>query len=89
MAGSNGAAVSYVKSLVEQTAATYALAFLGLLLANGFDLTDLGAVKVAAIASVPAALRVVYGALAGFVGNPGSASFVDTRDGSKLPLPRD
>jgi len=89
MAGTNGAAVTYVKSLAEQTVATYGVAFLGLLLAAGFDLTDLSSLKAAGIAAVPAGLRVIYGALAGFVGNPGSASVVDTRDGSRLTLPRD
>ena len=71
--------MKYLKSLAELTGATYAASFLGLLLANGFDLTDIGAVKAAAVAAVPAGLAVVYGALARFVGNYQSALAVDTR----------
>lgn len=71
---------TYLKSLVELTLATYAVTFLGLLLATGFDLTDISAVKAAAVASVPAALAVVYGALARFIGNFSSALAVDTRE---------
>lgn len=69
----------YFKSLVELTAATYGTAFLGLVLAAGFDLTDIGSLKAAAVAAVPAALAVVYGALARFAGNFDSALAVDTR----------
>jgi hypothetical protein len=72
----------YVKSLAELVGATYGLAFLGLLLADGFDLTNLSALKAAAVASVPAGLSVVYGALARFVGNFNSATAVDTREGA-------
>ncbi len=69
----------YIKSLAELTGATYASSFLGLLLASGFDLTDISTVKAAAVAAVPAALAVIYGALAQFVGNRDSAVAVDTR----------
>lgn len=69
-----------LRHLFELTAATWALVFLGLLLATGFDLTDLSALKAAAVAAIPAALQVVYGALATFVGDTKSASFTDTRD---------
>lgn len=68
-----------LRHLAETTVASWALAFVGLLLADGFDLTDLSALKAAALAAVPAALTVVYGALASFVGDPKSASFTDTR----------
>lgn len=71
----------YLKSLAELTAATYGTAFLGLLLATGFDITDLSAVKSAGVAAIPAGLAVVYGALARFVGSFNSALAVDTRDG--------
>lgn len=67
----------YVKDLIERTAAAWALAFVGLLLADGFDFT---ALKAAGLAAVPAALQVVYSALAGFVGDPKTAGFADTRD---------
>ena len=73
--------MKYAKSLLELVLATYAFSFLGLLLADGFDLTNISALKAAAVASVPSALSVVYGALARLVGNFGSALAVDTRDG--------
>lgn len=71
--------MTYLKSLAELTLLTYLVTFLGLLTANGFDLTNLGAVKAAAVASIPAAMAVVYGALARLIGNYNSALAVDTR----------
>ncbi|MBO1414256.1 holin [Streptomyces sp. FH025] len=62
--------------LAERTVATYAAAFLGLLLANGFDLTSITALKAAAVAALPAALTVVKGAVATFVGDPKSAALL-------------
>lgn len=72
--------MKYLKSLIELVAVTYGTAFLGLVLANDFDLTDIGALKAAATASLPAALAVVYGALARLKGNYDSALAVDTRE---------
>jgi hypothetical protein len=66
----------YLLDLAERVASTYAVGFLGLLLANGFDLTNLGAVKAAAIAAVPAALSVVKGVLAAFIGDPKTAALL-------------
>jgi hypothetical protein len=77
----------YLKSLIELVVATYALSFLGALLADGFDIYNLGAVKAAAGAAVPAGLAIVYGALARFVGNFQSAVVVDTR--GLVPAVRD
>lgn len=71
---------TYLKSLVELALLTFAVTFLGLITADGFDLLNLGAVKAAATASLPAALAVVYGALARLLGNFNSALAVDTRD---------
>lgn len=71
---------TYLKSLLELALLTYAVAFLGLITADGFDLLNLGAVKAAATASLPTALAVVYGALARLLGNFNSALSVDTRD---------
>jgi hypothetical protein len=68
---------TYAKDLIERTVASYALSFVGLLLATGFDLTDLSAVKAASLAAVPAGLQVVYSALAFFVGSPKSAGITD------------
>ena len=70
----------FLKDLIERTAAAWALAFVGLLLADGFDFTDLTALKAAGLAAVPAALQVLYSALAGFVGDPKTAGFTDARD---------
>lgn len=72
---------TYLKSLVELVLATYAFSFLGLVLADGFNLADVSALKAAAVSAVPSALAVVYGALARFVGSFNSALAVDTRDG--------
>lgn len=71
--------MTYLKSLAELVFLTYALAFLGLLTADGFDVTDVSAVKAAAVASIPAALAVLYGAVAKLVGDRNSALAVDTR----------
>lgn len=71
---------TYLKSLVELALLTFAVTFLGLITADGFDLLNLGAVKAAATASLPAALAVIYGALARLLGNFNSALAVDTRD---------
>ncbi|MEV7186582.1 holin [Kitasatospora sp. NPDC057542] len=62
--------------LVERTVATYAAAFLGLLLADRFDLTSFSALKAAAVAALPAALTVVKGAVATLVGDPNSAALL-------------
>uniref|UniRef100_A0AAU7GZ96 Holin n=1 Tax=Streptomyces phage Geonosis TaxID=3158856 RepID=A0AAU7GZ96_9CAUD len=70
----------YLKSLLELALLTYAVAFLGLITADGFDLLNLGAVKAAATAALPTALAVVYGALVRLLGNFNSALAVDTRD---------
>ncbi|MFJ6616688.1 holin [Kitasatospora sp. NPDC091335] len=62
--------------LVERTVATYAVAFLGLLLADGFDLTSISALKAAGVAALPAALTVLKSAVASFVGDPNSAALI-------------
>ena len=72
----------YLKSLLELALLTFAVSFLGLLSADGFNLLDIGALKAAATASLPAAIAVVYGALARLLGNFNSALAVDTRDDS-------
>lgn len=66
----------FVLDLVERTAATYVAAFLGLLLADQFDLTSLSAVKAAAVAALPAALTVLKGAFATAVGDPTTAGLL-------------
>lgn len=71
---------TYLKSLIELVVLTYAVTFLGLITADGFDVLNLGAVKAAAAASIPSALAVLYGVLARLVGDFNSAMAVDTRD---------
>jgi di/tricarboxylate transporter len=63
------------KDIAERTVATYLQALIGLLLAaNWVDGINLSFVQSAAVAAIPAALAVVKGALAQFVGNPDTAS---------------
>lgn len=66
----------FLLDLAERTGATYAFALLGLLLADGFDLTSVGALKSAAVAAIPAALSVLKGFLAATVGDPNSAALL-------------
>lgn len=65
-----------VLDTIERTAATYAVTFLGLLLADGFDLTSLSAVKVAAIAAIPAGLSVLKAAVGSLVGDPSTVGWL-------------
>ncbi|MFB7124256.1 MULTISPECIES: holin [Streptomycetaceae] len=65
-----------IVDLVERTVATYAVAFLGLLLADKFDLTSIGSLKAAAVAALPAALTVLKGAVATRIGDPDSAALL-------------
>ncbi|MFE6871503.1 holin [Kitasatospora sp. NPDC057692] len=66
----------FIVDLTERTVATYAAAFLGLLLADTFDLTSISALKAAAVAALPAALSVLKGAVATRVGDPASAALL-------------
>lgn len=68
-----------LKDLLERTATAYGASFVGLLLAAGFDYTDVSALKAAALAAIPAGLTVVWGALASRAGDPATAGLVDTR----------
>lgn len=61
---------------VERTLGTYAVAFLGLLLADGFDLTNLSSLKAAAIAAIPAGLSVLKAAVGAFVGDQSTVGWV-------------
>lgn len=72
--------MKYLKSLAELVLLTYAVTLLGLLTANGFDITDLAAVKAAAVSAIPSVLVLLYGVLAKLLGNANSALVVDTRD---------
>ncbi|MFF2660040.1 holin [Kitasatospora sp. NPDC058032] len=67
---------TFIIDLTERTLATYAATFLGLLLADNFDLTSIGALRAAAVAALPAALSVLKGAAAKRVGDPSSAALL-------------
>lgn len=62
--------------LTERTVATYAVALLGLLLADGVDLTSIGALRAAAVAALPAGLTVLKGAIATLIGDASSAALL-------------
>ncbi|MGK5546056.1 holin [Streptomyces sp. URMC 127] len=62
--------------ILERTAAAYITTFLGLLLADGFDLTDVSALKAAAVAALPAALSVIKGAIGTRFGDKSSAAWL-------------
>jgi hypothetical protein len=66
---------------VERTLGTYAVTFLGLLLADGFDLTSVGALKAAAIAALPAALSVVKAFFGSQIGDQGTVGWVPRNRG--------
>jgi hypothetical protein len=66
----------FFRDLLERTLATYAVTLLGLLTAGAVDLTDLGALRAAAIAAIPAGLTVLKGALATLIGDPTSAALL-------------
>ncbi len=70
--------------IAERTVAAYVTTLLGLLLADGVDLTSLSAVKAAAVAALPAALSVLKGALGALAGDRTSAAWLPRR---KHPAP--
>lgn len=74
---------TFVKALTELVVLTYAVSFLGLITADGFDLLSLAAWKSAAVAAIPPVLVVVYGVVARLKGNYASPLAVDTRGGSE------
>ncbi|MFD4833206.1 hypothetical protein ACFWPV_25605 [Streptomyces uncialis] len=53
--------------------------FLGLLLADGVDLTDVSVVKAAAVAAIPAALSVVKAAVGSLIGDPRTVGWLPGR----------
>ncbi|GHF38219.1 hypothetical protein GCM10010218_19190 [Streptomyces mashuensis] len=65
--------------IAERTLAAYITTFVGLLLADGFDLTSISAIKAAAIAALPAALSVVKGAIGSRFGDRTSAGWLPAR----------
>lgn len=80
---------TYLKALLELVLLTYAVSFLGLVSADTFDVTDLGAWKAAAVAAIPPVLVALYGAISRLAGNFNSPLVVDTRDAASTPRTKD
>jgi hypothetical protein len=74
-----------VLDMVERTAATYLQAFCGLLLADSTNLLDLGSVRAAAVAALPAALAAIKAAFALGLGSSGTASLLPARKAVAAP----
>ncbi|MEU5980142.1 holin [Streptomyces sp. NPDC047315] len=70
-----------VLDTIERTAGTYVVALLGLLLADGFDLTNLSALKAAAIAAIPAGLSVLKAAVGTAIGDQATVGWIPRRRG--------
>ncbi|WP_435245120.1 hypothetical protein [Streptomyces tendae] len=69
-----------VLDVAERTLLTYVEAFLGLLLAGAAsDVIDLSVLQSAAVASIPAALTVVKGAIGTRLGQIGTASWLPAK----------
>jgi hypothetical protein len=66
----------FFADLAERAVLTYVEAFLGLLLATGFNLADLSALNAAAIAAIPAALVVVKAGIGTLIGDSATASWL-------------
>lgn len=66
----------FVLDLAERVISTYLASLIGLLLADGFDLTSISALRAAAIAALPAALSVIKGVLATGIGDPNTAAIL-------------
>ncbi|MGW1074065.1 holin [Streptomyces sp. NPDC002537] len=69
--------------IAERTLAAYVTTFIGLIIADGFDLTSVSALKAAAIASLPAALSVIKGAIGSRFGDSGSAAWLPGGQGGQ------
>lgn len=68
--------MTFVLDLAERTAATYAEAFAGLLLADSTHMLNLGMLRAMAVAALPAALTVLKAALGGALSTTGGAAWL-------------
>lgn len=68
---------AFAIKLAENVLGVYVLSLLTLLLAGGFDLASVDALKAAAVAAIPAALSVLKGAIAKRIGSGDSPSFFE------------
>ena len=65
---------AFLVDAAERVLVTYLEAFFALLITDGLELTDLGALKLAAIAAIPAGLAALKAVIASAIGSPTSAS---------------
>lgn len=70
----------FLRDLAERTISTYVQALAGLLIAGWSDAVDLGTLRAAAVAAIPAALAVVKGLVARQFGSPDDASLTGDYD---------
>lgn len=68
---------AFLVDAAERVLVTYLEAFFALLITDGLELTDLGALKLAAIAAIPAGLAALKAVVASAIGSPTSASLVE------------
>ncbi len=68
---------AFLVDAAERVLVTYLEAFFALLITDGLELTDLGALKLAAIAAIPAGLAALKAVIASAIGSPTSASLVE------------
>lgn len=73
----------YLLDLADRTAWTYLQTLGGLVTAAGFDLIDLASWKAAAVAALPAVYTVIKGAVAKYVNDPETATFLKTGTAAK------
>lgn len=70
----------FLRDLAERVVATYLQAFAGLLIAGWSDAVNVGTVRAAAVAAIPAALSALKGLVAQRFGDPDSAALVADYD---------
>jgi len=78
---------AYLKDLADRVFWTYAQTFLGLVTVAGFDVLSLSAWQAAGVAALPAAYAALKGAVAGFVNDPNTATFIRNRAAGKAGNP--
>ena len=67
---------NWLLDAAERVIATYVQAFLGLVIAGGVGAINLGTLRAAAVAAIPAALSVLKAIVASRVGSPDDASLL-------------
>lgn len=68
----------FTKDLAERVVVTFVQAFLGVIAVSGLNAIS---AKTAGIAGVAAVLSLVKGLIAKRIGDPGTASLIDTKEG--------